>query len=214
MYTNILTPTDGSELAAKAVQHGIALAKGIGAKVTVLTVLPLFHVFTTDPQMIEDTPAQYKARMQERAEEILGTIARAAQVAGVAGDSVHFEDEQASPTGRSSIPRRRNAVTASSWPRMAATASLRSSSAAKRSKCSRIARFRCSSIDELRCADGACSQCPLARDFPEKFDRLCRQPSGQTLRKSCRGIMPRYGGRSARLPARRERAQSSATWDR
>jgi nucleotide-binding universal stress UspA family protein len=26
MYTNILIPTDGSELAEKAVQHGIALA--------------------------------------------------------------------------------------------------------------------------------------------------------------------------------------------
>ena len=54
MYTNILIPTDGSELAGKAVEHGIALAKRIGAKVTVLTVLPPFHTFTTDTQMIED----------------------------------------------------------------------------------------------------------------------------------------------------------------
>ena len=38
MYTNILIPTDGSALAGKAVQHGIALAKRISAKVTVLTV--------------------------------------------------------------------------------------------------------------------------------------------------------------------------------
>jgi hypothetical protein len=37
MYTNILIPTDGSELAGKAVQHGIALARRLGAKVTVLT---------------------------------------------------------------------------------------------------------------------------------------------------------------------------------
>jgi len=60
MYTNILIPTDGSELAGKAVQHGIALAKRIGARITVLTVLPPFRTITTDPQMIEDTPAQYK----------------------------------------------------------------------------------------------------------------------------------------------------------
>jgi hypothetical protein len=39
MYTSILIPTDGSELAGKAIQHGIALAKRIGAKITVLTVL-------------------------------------------------------------------------------------------------------------------------------------------------------------------------------
>jgi nucleotide-binding universal stress UspA family protein len=93
MYTNILIPTDGSELAGKAVQHGIALAKRIGAKVTVLTVLPPFHVFTTDAQMIEDTPALYKARMQEHAEEILGTVARAAQAASVACEMVHVEHE-------------------------------------------------------------------------------------------------------------------------
>lgn len=67
MYTNILIPTDGSELAGKAVEHGIALAKRIGAKVTVLTVLPPFHIITTDTQMIEDTPAEYKARMQKHA---------------------------------------------------------------------------------------------------------------------------------------------------
>ena len=57
MYTNILIPTDGSELAGKAVEHGIALAKRIGVKITVLTVLPPFHTFTTDTHMIEDTPA-------------------------------------------------------------------------------------------------------------------------------------------------------------
>jgi nucleotide-binding universal stress UspA family protein len=55
MYTNILIPTDG--LAGKAVQHGIALAKRIGAKAIVLTVWPPLHAFT-DTQMIEDTPAQ------------------------------------------------------------------------------------------------------------------------------------------------------------
>ncbi|MGC2075259.1 MAG: hypothetical protein WA728_04340 [Xanthobacteraceae bacterium] len=40
----------------------IALAKRIGAKATALTVLPPFHTFTTDTQLIEDTPARYKAR--------------------------------------------------------------------------------------------------------------------------------------------------------
>jgi nucleotide-binding universal stress UspA family protein len=39
MYTNILIATDGSELAGKAVQHGVALAKQIGAKVTMLSII-------------------------------------------------------------------------------------------------------------------------------------------------------------------------------
>ncbi|MGA8976412.1 MAG: universal stress protein, partial [Pseudolabrys sp.] len=38
MYTNVLIPTDGSDLAGRAVQHGISLAKRIGARTTVLTV--------------------------------------------------------------------------------------------------------------------------------------------------------------------------------
>ena len=82
MYTNILIPTDGSELAGKAVQHGIALAKRIGAKVTALTVLPPFRTFTTDTQMIEDTPAQYKARMHEHAEKTLGAVVRSSASGG------------------------------------------------------------------------------------------------------------------------------------
>ncbi len=93
MYTNILIPTDGSELAGKAVQHGIALAKQIGAKATVLTVLPPFHTLTTDTQMIEDTPAQYKARMQKHAEKTLGAVANAAQAAGVACETIQVEHE-------------------------------------------------------------------------------------------------------------------------
>jgi nucleotide-binding universal stress UspA family protein len=93
MYTHILIPTDGSELAGKAVQDGIALAKRIGAKATALTVLPPFHMPTTDTQMLEDTPAQYKVRMQEHAEKTLGAVAQVAQAAGVACEMVHVEHE-------------------------------------------------------------------------------------------------------------------------
>jgi nucleotide-binding universal stress UspA family protein len=93
MYTHILIPTDGSELAGKAVQDGIALAKRIGAKATALTVLPPFHVLTTDTQMLEDTPAQYKVRMQAHAEKTLGAVVQAAQTSGVACEMVHVEHE-------------------------------------------------------------------------------------------------------------------------
>ena len=93
MHANILIPTDGSELAAKAVQHGIALAKQISARITALTVLPPFHTFTTDAQMIEDTPDQYKVRMQKHAEKTLGAVAQAAQAEGVACETVQVEHE-------------------------------------------------------------------------------------------------------------------------
>jgi nucleotide-binding universal stress UspA family protein len=93
MYTDILIPTDGSELAGKAVEHGIALAKWIGAKTTVLTVLSPFRIFTTDTQMIEDTPAQYQARTQKHAEKILAAVAHSVRAAGVACDIIQVEHE-------------------------------------------------------------------------------------------------------------------------
>ena|ERR1700681_1217963 len=70
MYTNILIPTDGSELAGKAVQHGIALAKRIGAKATVLTVLTPFHTLTIDTQMIEDTQGTSFGKSEEALGEV------------------------------------------------------------------------------------------------------------------------------------------------
>ena len=77
MYTHILIPTDGSELAGKAVQHGVALAKRIGAKITMLTVLPP-HMITTDREMIEIR----KARMQKQLDAV------AMQAAGVACETI------------------------------------------------------------------------------------------------------------------------------
>ena len=38
MYTNILLSTDGSDVARKGVKHGLALARALNAKATVITV--------------------------------------------------------------------------------------------------------------------------------------------------------------------------------
>ena len=38
MYANILLSTDGSDVAKKGVKHGLALAKALNAKVTVISV--------------------------------------------------------------------------------------------------------------------------------------------------------------------------------
>jgi len=45
MYRHILIPTDGSELAHRAVAHGLSLAKAVGAKVTIVTVEASFNVY-------------------------------------------------------------------------------------------------------------------------------------------------------------------------
>lgn len=93
MYKNILIATDGSELSAKAVQNGIALAKHLGAKITVVMVRKPFHTFTLDPQAVEDTAMQYTLRVHEATEKALATIASVAKAAGVACETVDVEHE-------------------------------------------------------------------------------------------------------------------------
>ena len=91
MYKNVLIPTDGSELAGKAVQHGVALAKAIGAKVTALTVTPLGVTLVMG--VVADTPADYKRRMQANAAKTLDVVADQAKAAGVACETVQVEHE-------------------------------------------------------------------------------------------------------------------------
>ena len=93
MYGHILIPTDGSVLADKAVQHGIAFAKEIGAKITALIVSEPFHIVTMDTAMLEDTPALYKKRMGAYAGKTLGAVENAAKAAGLICMTFHVEDE-------------------------------------------------------------------------------------------------------------------------
>lgn len=93
MYKNILIPTDGSDLADKAVKYGIDFAREAKAKITVLTVSAPFHVFTFNTQAVEDTPEEYRKRMHEYTAKTLAKAAGAAKAAGVACDTVEVEHE-------------------------------------------------------------------------------------------------------------------------
>jgi hypothetical protein len=68
-----------------------------------------FRTFTTDAQMIEDTPDQYQARMQKHVDKILGAVAQAAQAAGVTCETVQVEHEH--PYRATSTPRRQTTAT-------------------------------------------------------------------------------------------------------
>ncbi|MBI3515752.1 MAG: universal stress protein [Proteobacteria bacterium] len=93
MYKHILVPTDGSELSAKAVTHGVALAKAMGAKLTVLTVSAPFRIFAVEPVVVEDTPASYKKRIEIHAAEVLETVVGAARAVDVPCETLHVEHE-------------------------------------------------------------------------------------------------------------------------
>ena len=67
MYHHILIPTDCSPLSGSAVEKGIALAKALGAKVTVLTVVEPFPVTRGLPQSY-DAREEYTRRVHAEAE--------------------------------------------------------------------------------------------------------------------------------------------------
>src|SRR5262245_14985905 len=93
MYTHILIPTDGSELSRTAIEHGVALANAIKAKVTALTVTTPFHMFAVDPAMITDTPDQYKKRIADLAAKYLAVAKDAAAALGVTCDVLQLEHD-------------------------------------------------------------------------------------------------------------------------
>jgi nucleotide-binding universal stress UspA family protein len=94
MYRHILIPTDASELSGKAIQHGVALAKSVGAKVLGIAVTVPFHVFAIDPDTLTDTPASYQTRVAATAARHLGQIKNVAAPVGVTCDVISVEHEQ------------------------------------------------------------------------------------------------------------------------
>lgn len=78
MYKHILLPTDGSELSANAVRHGVALAKSVGARITGLSVvIPSHAPAGAGVAMLGDHV------LESAAEEFLSLITREARDAGV-----------------------------------------------------------------------------------------------------------------------------------
>src|SRR6476659_5394608 len=66
MYRHILIPTDGSELAERGVAHGLALAKSLGAKVSVIFVVEPFSEMTGQLRDAVQNMPRY-ARKRQRA---------------------------------------------------------------------------------------------------------------------------------------------------
>lgn len=94
MYKHILIPTDGSDLADKAVAQGISLAKLSGADITILRVtsppapLMVEGIVVSYPQ--EEVQQQVKARVGAH----LSGLAAKATAAGVKVAQRHVENDQ------------------------------------------------------------------------------------------------------------------------
>jgi nucleotide-binding universal stress UspA family protein len=93
MYRHILLPTDGSPLSSAAVEKGLAFAKAVGARVTVLSVLQPFHVFTFDSNQLESTRTEYEREAPQQVERYLAEAASKANMLNVPCDTLQVWDE-------------------------------------------------------------------------------------------------------------------------
>ncbi|MBK7616519.1 MAG: universal stress protein [Vitreoscilla sp.] len=82
MYRNILVPTDGSEITAKAVQNAIALAKTTGAKLTALSIKEPFP-YSAISEMQPVPPQEFYDAQERIATARVKAVADAAAAAGV-----------------------------------------------------------------------------------------------------------------------------------
>ena len=94
MFKHILLPTDGSKLSEKAIRQSVRMAKALGAKITALHVMPKFHTFTYQIEMLEATRSTYQAEAGEHARQYLDFALKVARAAGVACDSVQATSDQ------------------------------------------------------------------------------------------------------------------------
>jgi nucleotide-binding universal stress UspA family protein len=95
MYKHILIATDGSELAGRALAHGLALAKELNAPVTVVTVTqpwsaPEMALFSAGKANL-DPVRQFEDMAAASAKVILDAAAQKAKVAGVTCEFVSAE---------------------------------------------------------------------------------------------------------------------------
>jgi nucleotide-binding universal stress UspA family protein len=97
MYTNILMSTDGSDVAKKGVQQGIALAKALNAKATVITVTEPLEVDYGGGHAGGWIPSQeefdrFEAACKESASKVLDEVRAMTKQIGISAELLHVPD--------------------------------------------------------------------------------------------------------------------------
>ena len=94
MYANILLSTDGSDIARKGVEQGIALAKALNAKVTVIAATEPLPVDYGGGHAGGWIPSQeevdrFEAASKERAGKVLDEVRAMADQIGISAELLH-----------------------------------------------------------------------------------------------------------------------------
>jgi nucleotide-binding universal stress UspA family protein len=96
MYQHILIATDGSELATKALEHGLALAERDNARVTVVTVTEPWSALEVahEARLRRPDPiGHFEELAAAAADRILDDAAQRGNAHGVACERVHVKDQ-------------------------------------------------------------------------------------------------------------------------
>ena len=91
MYQHIMLPLDGSELSLKAVHEGIALAKALGSRLTLITVVSPYRTGVTTPitsSIIHEVEESRDEEHKKAAQKLHAGIAARAKSETVQCDSL------------------------------------------------------------------------------------------------------------------------------
>ena len=92
MYKHILIATDGSDLAGKALIQGLALAKDLEAKVTIVTVTEPWATQMLGEADIAFPFEAYEKAIMANAADILSKASEVASKAGISCEKVHVKE--------------------------------------------------------------------------------------------------------------------------
>lgn len=93
MFKHVLLPTDGGELSMKAVKHGMALAKQVGAKVTALIVRRPLREFVAEGVTIP-VPETAQRDYAQQMDKLLNAARAEAKTAGVDCDAIQVVEDE------------------------------------------------------------------------------------------------------------------------
>ena len=93
MYKHLLIATDGSELAQKAVDHGLGLAKAVDAKATVVYVTEPWGAVAYGEYAVAYPPGEYEKNAAAVAARVLSAATASASKGGARCETLHVKDQ-------------------------------------------------------------------------------------------------------------------------
>ncbi len=93
MYKHILIPTDGTPLSETAVDKGVAFAREIGAKVTVMMAIEPAPMVMMAMVQLTEQQNRYHQHAAEQAARHLGEASAKAKAAGVVCETVQIDHD-------------------------------------------------------------------------------------------------------------------------